>query len=54
MQQVGYNHVFARLISMPYFKFNSINFDQNRPKIKLFFPQNTKFLSTGGFAPRPL
>ena len=48
-----YNHVFAQLTSIPCF--NSINFDQNRPKIiKLFFPKNTKFLSVWGSAPQTL
>ena len=41
--------VFALPIPMPCFKSN--NFDQNRPKIKLF---GKTFLSAGGLAPRPL
>ena len=41
-----YNHVFALLISMPCF--NSINFDQNTPKIKSFFPKNYKIFERLG------
>ena len=37
--------MFSPLISLPHFK--SINFYQNRPKIKLFLQKNTKFLSAG-------
>ena len=42
---------FALLISMP--SFNSNNFYQNRPKIKLFLLKNTKFWSARGSARRP-
>ena len=31
----------------------SINFYQNRPKIKIFSQKNTNFLSNGDAAPRP-
>ena len=51
---IQFNHGFVLLISMismPYFK--SINFYQNRPKIKLFLPKNIKFSSSEGSAPRP-
>ena len=47
----SYNHIFALLIAMP--RFNSINFYQKRPKIKLFLPKSTKFLGAGGSASRP-
>ena len=39
-----FNDVFT-LISLPHFK--SINFYQNRSKIKLILQKNTKFLSAG-------
>ena len=45
-----FNHVFALLISMPHFK--SINFYQNRPKIRIFLRKSTKFSSAGGSTPR--
>ena len=45
------NYVFALLISMPHFK--SINFYQNRLKIKLFLKKNTKFSIAGVSTPRP-
>ena len=45
------SHVFALLISMPCFE--SINFHQNKLKIKLFLQTNTNFLSAEGSAPRP-
>ena len=41
---------FSPLISLPHFK--SINFYQNRPKIKLFLQKNTKFWALGS-APIP-
>ena len=44
--------VFSPLFSMP--RIESINFYQNRPKIKLFLPKNTNFLSAGGSAPKNL
>ena len=34
-------------------RFDSINFYQNGPKIKLFLPKNTKISSAGGGAPGP-
>ena len=43
------NHVFSLLISMP--RFESVNFCQNKLKIKLFLLNNRKFLSAG--APPP-
>ena len=46
-----YNHVFALLISMP--RFNSINFYQNRPKIKIFLPKKYKIFERWGSALRP-
>ena len=46
-----YNYAFALLIFMP--RFDNINFYQNRPRIRLFFQKNTKFLSAWGSAPRP-
>ena len=45
------NHVFALLISVLCFK--SINFYQNKLKIKLFLQNNLNFLSAGGSALRP-
>ena len=45
-----YNHVFALLISMP--RFNSINFYQNGPKIKIFFLKKYKIFercASGGW-----
>ena len=45
------SHVFALLISMPCFV--SINFYQNKLKIKLFLQNNTNFSSAGGSAPKP-
>ena len=30
-----------------------INFCQNRPKIRLFLQKNAKFLSVGGYIPKP-
>ena len=52
------NHVFALLIFMPpEFSlkpdFKSINFYQNKAKIKLFLQKKKIFLSAGGSAPRP-
>ena len=44
------NHVFALLISMPCVE--SINFYQNKLKIKLFLQNNTNLLSAGGSAPK--
>ena len=41
----SYNYVFAPQISMP--RFNSINFYQNRPKIKLFCQKIQNFLALG-------
>ena len=46
------NHVLALLIFIPCFE--SINFYQNKLKIKLFLQNNTNFLSSGGYAPKPL
>ena len=43
--------MFSLPISKPRFK--SIIFNQNSPKIKLFFSKNAKFSSAGGSAPRP-
>ena len=45
------NHVLALPISMPCFK--SINFYQNKLKIKLFLQNNTNFFSSGGLCPKP-
>ena len=39
-------HIFALLISMP--RFNSINFYQNRPNIKLFSPKKDKIFERWG------
>ena len=43
-----FNHAFAVLIFMPYFK--NINFYQDRPKIKQFLQKNAQFSSAGGGA----
>ena len=45
-----YVHVFALLISMP--GFHSINFYQNRPKVKLFFPKKYKTFERWGLRPK--
>ena len=45
------NHVFALLVSMSCFE--SINFYQNKLKIKLFLQNNINFLIAGGSTPRP-
>ena len=45
------NHVFAPLISMPHF--NSNNFFQNRPKMKLLFPKKNKTIFSSAGAPPP-
>ena len=48
-----YNHAFIQLISMP--RFNSINFYQNRPKIKLFLPPKIyKIFERWGLRPQTL
>ena len=44
----SYNHVFALHVSMP--RFNSIDFYQNKSKLKLFCPKNAKFSSAWGSA----
>ena len=51
MQSVHVYHVFAPLIFIP--RFNSINFYQNRPKIKLFLLKKFKILERWGLRPRP-
>ena len=45
------NHVFALLISMPYFK--SINSSQNKSKIKLFLQKRNQIFRVLGAYPRP-
>ena len=45
-----FSHVFALLISMLFLTLKSINFYQDRAKIKLFSPKNAKCLSAGGSA----
>ena len=45
------SYVFAPLISMP--SFESIDFYQNKLKIKLFLQNNTNFLSAEGSGARP-
>ena len=46
MQLVSYNHVFALLICMQ--RFNSINFYQNRLKLKSFLPKKDKIYERWG------
>ena len=43
--------IFAMLISMP--RINSIDFYQNRPKIKLFLPKKLKFFESWGIRSTP-
>ena len=52
------NHVFVQLIFMPpefslMPRLKSINFYQNKPKIKLFLQKNKKFQVTSIRAPKP-
>ena len=44
-----YNHAFALLMSVP--RFNSINFYQNKPKIKLCLPKKLKIFRAIGALP---
>ena len=43
--------IFCTANFMP--RINSIDFYQNRPKIKLFLPKNKNFSRAGGSAPTP-
>ena len=46
-----YNYAFALLIFMP--RFDSINFYQNRPRIRLFFHKTQNFRAQGAPPPEP-